>query len=548
MDHKVPRSCLPTGIALLHNPQLNKGTAFTDAERDALGLHGLLPPRTCTLADQVNRVMENFQRKSSDLERYIQLIALQDRNETLFYRVVVDNPELTLPILYTPTVGEACQKYGHIYRQSRGMFISCEDRGRIARILANWPTRDVRVIVVTDGERILGLGDLGCNGMGIPIGKLTLYSACGGVDPGVCLPITIDVGTENAALVQDRLYLGRCRHRVRGNEYDELIDEFISAANMLFPGVLIQFEDFATSNAFRLLEKYRDRVLCFNDDIQGTGAVALAGLLTAARVLGNRLRDHRFLFFGAGEAAVGIGRMVITEMQAQGLSADEAERRCWFMDSQGLIARSRQDLATHKIQLARDCPPIKLLPDAIDAMKPTAIIGVSGQNGAFSQETVAALARHNERPVIFALSNPTSKSECSAEQAYGWTGGRCIFAAGSPFPPVTVGERTFHTGQGNNAYIFPGLGLGLLVSRAKRVTDRMFTAAARTLSSHVSEAELAAGRIYPKFDRIRDVSANIAVAVAEVVFEDHLTDSARPDDLSAVVRDTMYEPHYRSYV
>ena len=548
MDHKVPRSCLPTGIALLHNPQLNKGTAFTGAERDALGLHGLLPPRTCTLADQVSRVMENFQRKSSDLERYIQLIALQDRNETLFYRVVVDNPELTLPILYTPTVGEACQKYGHIYRQSRGMFISCEDRGRIARVLANWPTRNVRVIVVTDGERILGLGDLGANGMGIPIGKLTLYTACGGVDPDVCLPVTIDVGTENASLLQDRLYLGLPRQRVRGDEYHALLDEFITAANMLFPGVLIQFEDFATANAFRLLEEYRDRVLCFNDDIQGTGAVALAGLLTAARVQGNRLRDHRVLFFGAGEAAVGIGRMVIMEMQEQGLSADEAEQRCWFMDSQGLITRSRQDLPPHKRQLARDCLPIKLLPDAIGELKPTAIVGVSGQSGAFSQEAIAALARHNERPVIFALSNPTSKSECTAEQAYGWTGGRCIFAAGSPFPPVAVGEKTLHTGQGNNAYIFPGMGLGVLVSRAKCVTDRMFTAAARTLSSLVSDADLAAGRIYPKFDRIRDVSARIAVAVAEIAFEGRLTDLDRPDDLSSAIQEAMYEPRYRSYV
>jgi malate dehydrogenase (oxaloacetate-decarboxylating)(NADP+) len=548
MEPQLPRAGLPTGMALLQNPQLNKGTAFTDDEREALGLRGLLPPHTCTLEDQVARVMENFQQKTSDLERYIQLLALQERNETLLYRIVVDNPELMLPVLYTPTVGEACQHYGHIYRRSRGMYISLEDRGRVARVLANWPHPDVRVIVVTDGERILGLGDLGANGMGIPVGKLTLYTACGGVDPAVCMPVTLDVGTENATLREDRLYLGLPRRRLRGEEYDELVEEFVEAANMLFPHVLIQFEDFATANAFRILNRYRDRVCCFNDDIQGTGAVALSGLLTAARALGNRLRDHRLLFIGAGEAGVGIGHAVACEMHAQGLSAAEAAARCWFMDSQGLVVKSRTDLPSHKLPFAQDHVPLDGLTNVVEALKPTAIIGVSGQPGAFTREAVEALARANKRPVICALSNPTSKSECTAEQAYAWTGGRCIFASGSPFPPVTIGGTTYVSGQGNNAYIFPGVGLGVLVSRARSVTDGMFTAAAHALSSLVTGSELAQGRIYPSLDRIREVSACIAVTTAEVAYDEDLATAPRPPDLATAVQEAMYEPQYRAYV
>jgi malate dehydrogenase (oxaloacetate-decarboxylating)(NADP+) len=535
-------------MELLQNPQLNKGTAFSDHERDVLGLRGLLPPHSCTLEDQVARVMENFQRKTSDLERYIQLVALQDRNETLFYRVVVDNPELMLPILYTPTVGEACQHYGHIYRRMRGMFVSLEDRGRVARILANWPRRDVRVIVVTDGERILGLGDLGANGMGIPVGKLTLYTACGGVDPAVCMPVTLDVGTENARLREDPLYLGLPRRRLRGEEYDALIEEFVDAANILFPGVLIQFEDFATTNAFRILQQYRDRVCCFNDDIQGTGAVALAGLLSTARALGTDLRDHRLLFFGAGEAGAGIGRAVASEMQAHGLSAKEAAAHCFFMDSKGLVVKSRRDLPPHKLPMAADCPPLTGLANAIRTLEPTVIIGVSGQPGTFTRESLEALAGVTDRPVVFALSNPTSKSECTAEQAYAWTAGRCIFASGSPFPPVTLGGSTYCPGQGNNAYIFPGLGLGILASRARRVTDSMFSAAAHALSSLVTREDLARGRIYPGLNRIQEISACLAVAVAEVAYAEGLAEAPRPTDLLAAVQKSMYEPRYREYV
>ena len=542
------RAGLPTGMELLQNPRLNKGTAFSDQERDALGLRGFLPPRTCTLEDQVLRVMENFHRKTSNLERYIQLIALQERNETLFYRVVVDNPDVMLPILYTPTVGEACEHYGHIYRRSRGMFISSKDRGRVARVLANWPRRDVRVIVVTDGERILGLGDLGANGMGIPVGKLTLYTACGGVDPAMCMPVMLDVGTENTALHADRLYLGLPQRRLRGEQYDELVEEFVESANMLFPHVLIQFEDFATNNAFRILQRYRDRACCFNDDIQGTGAVAVAGLLAATRAPGNRLRDQRLLFFGAGEAGMGIGHAVVREMESQGLSQSEATARCWYMDSQGLVVRSRTDLSPHKRCFAQDYLQLMGLANAIEALKPTVIIGVSGQPGAFTREVIEAMARVNERPVICALSNPTSKSECTAEQAYSWTGGRCIFASGSPFPSVSLGGKVYVPGQGNNAYIFPGLALGVLISGAHRVTDAMFTASAHALCSSVTVSNLAEGRIYPELSRIREVSAGIAAAVAEAAYAENLASAPRPDDLMATVRKAMYEPHYHSYV
>ncbi len=548
MSPQLPRAGLPTGIALLQNPQLNKGTAFTDDEREILGLRGLLPPHLCTLEDQVARVMENFERKGSDLERYIQLIALQERNETLFYRVVVDNPERMLPILYTPTVGEACQHYGHIYRRSRGMYISFEDRGRVARVLANWPRRDIRVIVVTDGERILGLGDLGANGMGIPVGKLTLYSACGGVDPTVCMPVMLDVGTENAALREDRLYLGLTNERIRGDAYDEFVEEFIEAANLLFPHVLMQFEDFATANAFRILQTYRDRACCFNDDIQGTGAVALAGLLTAARALGNRLADHRLLFFGAGEAGLGIGHAVVSEMQMQGLSLEAALSRCWFMDSQGLVVKSRAFLPPHKLSFARDHDPLSDLVTAIETIKPTALIGASGQPGTFTPAALEAMSRVNPRPVILALSNPTSKAECTAEQAYRGTDGRCIFASGSPFSPIVLAGREYSPGQGNNAYIFPGVGLGVLVSRARRVTEGMFSAAAHALSSLVTDSDLQQGRIYPALSRIRDVSACIAEATAKVAYEEGLAEAPLPADIATAVRSAMYEPTYRAYV
>ena len=545
------QSLLPddeAGEDLLHDPALNKGTAFTKEERDALGLRGLLPPHVHTQEEQVLRVMENFHRKPNNLEKYVHMAALQGRNETLFYRVVLDYIEEMMPIIYTPTVGQACQEYGHIFRRPRGMFISAADQGQMVEVLRNWPNQDVRIIVVTDGERILGLGDLGANGMGIPVGKLGLYTACAGVHPSQCLPVTLDVGTENEGLLNDPLYIGARQRRLRGEAFDEFMDEFMIAVQEVFPQALVQFEDFANVNAFRLLEKYRQRQCTFNDDIQGTGAVALAGLYSALRIRGGALSEQTVLFLGAGEAAVGIANLIVAAMVSEGLSEEEARNRCWLIDSRGLVVKGRAGLATHKLPYAHDHEPLPDLLAAIEALHPTAIIGVSGQFGAFSQPVLAAMARLNERPIIFALSNPTSKAECTAEQAYTWTEGRAIFASGSPFPPVTLGEKTFVPGQGNNAYIFPGVGLGAIVSGASQVTDEMFFAAAGALAHQVEVADLERGLIYPPLNEIREVSAAIAVAVAEVAYQRGLATQPKPDNPREHIESQMYVPCYRSYV
>ena len=538
---------LPTkGMDWLHNPVFNKGTAFTEAERDALGLRGLLPPHVQTMAEQVARVMNNFRSKSSDLERYIQITALQDRNETLFYRVVMDHLEEMMPIIYTPTVGKACQEFGHIFRRSRGFYISSKDAGKIEKMLHNWPTRDVRVIVVTDGERILGLGDLGASGMGIPIGKLSLYTACAGIHPAQCLPITIDVGTDNETLLNDPLYTGLRQKRIRGQAYDALIEEFMVAVEKNYPGVLVQFEDFGNQNAFRLLERYRTRACTFNDDIQGTGAVALAGVLSALHLTGGKLSDQRVLFLGAGEAGIGIAENIVNVLVEAGLTPNEARKRCWFVDSKGLIVKSRTDLIAHKQQYAHDHAPCTDLFSAVKSIKPTMLIGVSGQAKTFTQEIVKTMGSLNQRPVIFALSNPTSKAECTAEEAYTWTDGRAVFASGSPFAPVKIGEKILMPGQGNNAYIFPGVGLGIVSTGARRVTESMFIAAARTLASLIRENELAEGRVYPALNRIHEVSHAIAVAVAEEVFAQKLNSQPRPADLPGYIRSQMFKPEYAS--
>src|ERR1043165_5068901 len=532
------------GDALLQDPRLNKGTAFTETERDALGLRGLLPPRILGLAEQEERILRNFHGKSSPLEQYIYLTGLQDRNETLFYRVLVDHLAEMMPVIYTPTVGEACQTFGHIFRRPRGLYVTSADRGRVRRLLRNWPESDVRVIVVTDGERILGLGDVGANGMGIPIGKLSLYTACAGIHPAACLPITIDVGTDNPELRADPLYIGAPVQRLRGDGYLALLDEFVAAVDEVFPGVLLQFEDFATENALSLLDRYRDRLCMFNDDVQGTAAVALAGLSSAARITGGPLRAERLLFLGAGSAATGIADLTVGAMAAEGLPAAEARRRCWFFDSKGLGVRSRTDLPAHKRPYAHEHPPLTSRVEATRALKPTALLGLSTQHGAFTAEALRAMGEINRQPVIFALSNPTSRSECTAEEAYRYTDGRAVFASGSPFEPVVVNGRRLVPGQGNNAYIFPGLGLGVLVSRARRVTDAMFQTAARTLAATVPDASLAQGLLYPPIAEIRTVSGVIARAVAEVAFEAGLAAAPRPADLDQAVRALMWEPGY----
>lgn len=536
------------GVAWLHDPALNKGTAFTDAERDALGLRGLLPPHVLTIEEQARKIMANFHSKPNDLERYIELVSLQDRNETLFYRVVTDHLEEILPIIYTPTVGQACLEYSQIFRRPRGLYISSNDRGNVEKILRNWPTRDVKAIVVTDGERILGLGDLGASGMGIPVGKLSLYTACGGIHPAQCLPVMIDVGTENELLREDPLYTGLRQKRIRGQEYDDLVEEFMMAVDKLFPGALVQFEDFGNRNAFRLLERYRNRYCVFNDDIQGTGAVALAGVLSALRITGGKIAEQRVLLFGAGEAGMGIADSIVGSLVEEGLSLDAARQCCWFVDSKGLVVKGRDQLNEHKLLYAHDHAPCENLSAAVKSLRPTILIGVSGQANTFTEEIVRAMAAFNEKPVIFALSNPTSKSECTAEQAYTWSDGRVVFASGGPFPPVTIGGRRLVPSQGNNAYIFPGVALGVVCTGAQHVTESMFVEAAKALASLIREEELAEGRVYPALNRIHEVSHAIAVAVAEEAYADNLATRRRPRDLSSDILSQMYKPEYADYL
>ncbi|NCF15458.1 MAG: oxaloacetate-decarboxylating malate dehydrogenase [Gammaproteobacteria bacterium] len=539
---------LHRGVKILHDPIRNKGTAFTEDEREKLKLRGLLPPRVHTMAEQELRVLGNIRAKPTDLERYLYLIALQDRNENLFYRVVMNHVEEMMPIIYTPTVGQACQEFQHIYRKPRGFYVSLHDKGNVKEILQNWPHKNARIIVVTDGERILGLGDLGADGMGIPIGKLSLYTACAGIPPTECLPIMLDVGTNNEKLLNDPLYNGIERRRARGSEYDELVDEFMQAAKEVFPGVLIQIEDFGNTNAFRLLEQYRHNTCLFDDDIQGTGAVAVAGIIASMRITGGNLADQKILFLGAGEAGIGIADVFVAALKEEGISEEDARKQCWFVDSRGLLCAGRDNIATHKEPYAHEHEYIDNLLDTVKALKPTALLGLSGQPQTFTKEVVEAMADFNERPIIFALSNPTSMAECTAEQAYTWSDGRAVFASGSPFDPVKYGDRTFVPGQGNNAYIFPGVGLGVIVSRSRTVTDEMFLRAAHSLANMVKISDLERGRVYPPLSDIRQVSAQIAADVAKMAYDNGFTDKPEPEDVLAEVQEYMYRPIYPHYV
>jgi malate dehydrogenase (oxaloacetate-decarboxylating)(NADP+) len=538
----------PRGTALLRDPTLNKGTAFSDAEREMLGLRGLLPPHISTQEEQVTRVLENFRRLQTPLAKYIMLESLQDRNEALFYRVVLENPDEMMPIIYTPTVGLACQQFGHIYRRPRGLYVSAADRGRIQQVLSNWPYREAAIIVVTDGERILGLGDLGANGMGIPIGKLALYTACAGVHPRRCLPVMLDVGTNNETLLTDPLYVGTRRKRLAGAEFDELVEEFIEATQAVFPGVLVQFEDFANHNAFRLLQRYRDRICSFNDDIQGTASVTVAGIFSALRVTKKKMSEQTFLCLGAGEAATGISDLLVAAMRADGLSETQARARCWLVDSKGLVVAERRELAEHKKPYAHAHAPVGDFIGAVKALKPTAIIGVGATPNTFTREVIETMTQLNEYPIVFALSNPTSRAECTAEQAYQWSGGKALFASGSPFDPVDYNGKRYVPRQGNNSYIFPGVGLGVTAVAASRVTDDMFMAAARALAETVTASDLAQGSLYPPLQAIRAASLQVATAVAEVAYRDVLAGIERPGDLTEHIRAQMYVPEYPSYV
>ena len=531
------------GLDVLRDPLLNKGTAFSEKERDALGLRGLLPPHVLSQAEQMARFLASLRKLSDPLDKFVALNSLHDRNEALFFRVLCDHIDEMQPIVYTPTVGLACQRFGNIFQRPRGMFIGVNDRGNIAKVLRNWP-HPAGIIVVTDGERILGLGDLGAHGMGIPVGKLSLYTACAGIHPQLCLPITLDVGTNNDALRDDINYVGLRQRRITGAAYDEFIEEFMAATQEVFPGVLVQFEDFANHNAFRLLEKYRDRLCSFNDDIQGTAAVALAGLFSALRITGAPLSEQTILFLGAGEAATGIADLMVSAMIAQGLTREQALRRCWLVDSQGLVVKSRAKLAEHKLTYAHEHPPIGDFLSAIKTLKPTAIIGVSAVGGTFTREVLETMAKLNAQPIVFALSNPTSQAECTAEEAYRHTGGRALFACGSPFDPVDFNGKTYVPRQGNNSYIFPGIGLGAIASGAKSITDEMFMASAHTLAQLVTESDLEQGSLYPALPRIREVSAAIGNAIADIAYRRGLSGKARPTDVMQDVQSHMFDPHY----
>ena len=537
----------PRGAALLTDPLLNKGTAFTERERDALGLRGLLPPRVFTLEEQVQRSLASLRRKQDNLDKYIYLTNLQNRNEVLFYRLVVDNVEEMVPLIYTPTVGQACLEYGAIYRRPRGIFLTLRERGRIAEVLRLWPRDGVRLIVVTDGERILGLGDLGALGMGIPVGKLSLYSACAGVHPSYTLPITLDVGTDNQELLKGPMYIGLREKRARGAVFDEFIEEFVTAVGTVFPKALLQWEDFGNTNAFRLLQTYRKRLPSFNDDIQGTAAVALAGVMAGLRLTGGSLKQQKLLFLGAGEAGTGIADLYVAAARAEGLSEAEARARCWFVDSKGLVVNSRTDLALHKLPYAHEHPFLATLGEAVQTLRPTALIGVSGMPATFTREIVTQMAALNPRPIVFALSNPTSKAECTAEQAYTWSEGRAIFASGSPFAPVELNGVRHVPGQGNNIYIFPGVGLGALISESREITDAMFLIAAKTLAGLVRPEDLAVGRVFPSLTKVRDVSLEIAAAVAAEAHDTGLAQALRPADLKEDIRSRMFDPVYREY-
>ena len=538
-EFKKMISELHGGSHILHEPLLNKGTAFTQKERDTFGLHGLLPPRVTTIEEQKNRILMNFNSKSNDIEKYLYLMGLHDRNETLFYRIVIDEIETMMPVIYTPTVGEACQKFGYLFRRPRGLYISYRDHNNIKNVLLNWQNKEVDVIVVTDGERILGLGDQGANGMGIPIGKLSLYTACAGVDPSKTLPIMLDVGTNNSDLLNDPNYLGVKQNRICGRKYDDFLDEFMDAVKTVFPDTLIQFEDFANRNASRLLCKYQNNFRMMNDDIQGTAAIGVAGLLGSEKLTGRKLKDEKLLFYGAGSAGIGIGELYSKALSKNGIPIEQARERCWFIDSRGLVVNGRENVSEDKKPFAHPFEHLSDLTEIIRAVKPTALIGVSGQAQAFTKNAIRTLADIHDNPVIFALSNPTSKSECTAEQAYQWTNGKCVFASGSPFDPVEINGETHVPGQGNNAYVFPGVGLGVVASKADRVTDEMFLIASEIISKSLSPNDLDHGRVFPPLTQIRDLSLEIATTIAE--FE---TDENKID----FIREMMYKAEYQDYI
>jgi malate dehydrogenase (oxaloacetate-decarboxylating)(NADP+) len=531
------------GQALLQDPHRNRGTAFTEQQRAKFGLEGLLPPVPTTLDHQVSRIRLQLDAISDDLQKYLLLSDLQARNETLFYAVLMSDPAAFMPLVYTPTVGEACQKFDHIFHSARGVYLPISAKGRVKELLANWPQEDVRFIVVTDGERILGLGDLGVGGMGIPIGKLALYTACAGVPPEVCLPVVLDVGTNNSALLDDPLYLGLRQERVRGKAYDGFVDEFVAAVRDLYPRCCIQWEDFANINAVPILARTRNTICTFNDDIQGTASIALAGIYAALKITGQKLVDQRFLFLGAGSAATGIAELISRAMAMEGSTIPEARTRNHLFDAEGLLTTAR-DLMDFQKPFATQHPPIHTFVEAIRALKPTGIIGVSTVPKLFNQAVIEAMSEVNERPIIFPYSNPTSRSECTAEEAYAWSNGRAVFASGSPFPPLTVNGKYLVPGQGNNVYIFPAMGMAVYATEARRVVDEMFIDAAKAVAEQVGEESLAVGLIYPPQSKILAASMHVAERIAGYICDNGLAGVPRPKSIADLIASKAYKPVY----
>lgn len=536
------------GLDLLHDPALNKSTAFTEAERQALGLAGLVPDVTESEDLQLRRVMRQLGHKNTDLDRYIYLVNLLDHDETLFYRTIMSDPARFLPIIYDPTIGEACLKFGHIFRGPRGMYLSITRRGHVKEVLRNWPVRDVRFICVTDGGRILGLGDLGANGMGIPVGKLQLYTAAAGVPPEVLLPMYLDAGTNNEQYLHDPLYLGLRRTRPSTEDLYSFVDEFVEAVQEVFPKCCIHFEDWTGVDAVHLLERYRDRYSVYNDDVQGTAGITLAGMINAAKIKGTRLKDEKYLFLGAGSAGIGLANLLCSALVGQGMTIEEARSRVYMFDINGLLESSRTDLVDFQLPYAHKHEPTRDFVAAIQSIKPTTIIGVSTVGGAFTKRVVEAMSLINKRPVILALSNPTERAECTPEQAYAWSKGRAIYASGVQFPPVHLDGKTFLPGQANNFYIFPAVGMAIYATQARRVTDEMFIEAAAAVADQVPDELLEQGLIYPLQSSILETEIKTAARVAKLVFDSGLARIGRPSDVEAFIRSHVYKPKYKKLI
>jgi malate dehydrogenase (oxaloacetate-decarboxylating)(NADP+) len=536
------------GAELLRDPALNKSTAFTEAERQALGLVGLVPDTTESEDLQLRRVMEQLGEKPTDLERYIYLINLLDHDETLFYRTIMSDPARFLPIVYDPTIGEACLKFGHIYRGPRGMYVPITRRGHVKEVLRNWPVQDVRVICVTDGGRILGLGDLGANGMGIPIGKLQLYTACAGVPPKPLLPMFLDAGTNTEQYLHDPLYLGLRQTRPPTPELYSFVDEFVEAVQDVFPKCCIHFEDWTGVDAVHLLQRYRDKYCVYNDDVQGTAGIVLAGMINATRIKGTQLKNEKYLFLGAGSAGIGLADLLCSALVQQGMPLKDAQARVYMFDINGLLEPSRTDLVDFQKPYAHSHPPTRDFVAAIKSIKPTTIIGVSTVGGAFTNQVIEAMSEINERPVILALSNPTEHAECTPEQAYAWSKGKAIYAAGVQFPPVHLNGQTFLPGQANNFYIFPAIGMAIYATDAKRVTDDMFIEAAKAVADQVPDTLLNQGLLYPLQSNILETEINTAARIAKLVFDGGLARVDRPADMAAFIRSHVYRPEYSKLV